>query len=180
MAVLFYGGLTATTRIGICDDDLKVRGNDIFGTLTEPCAGSGGGVIRQCYDSSGDGGADVARQFAWSGRFMQVGRNAQWHNHVGLLNGVYLFHSLRRNNVDNILVVRGNPLVHQNHPLVHQNHPLMLEAAYKWQPNESLFMRAQVSSNLYFNDLPVTYNASTSGSFGSGYPVVTIGQRAGS
>ena len=40
-------------------------------------------------------------------------------------------------------------------------------------------MRAQISSNLFFNDVPVTYSASTSSSFGSGHPVVTIGLRAG-
>ena len=147
-------------------------GNDIFGTLIEPCAGSGGAVIRQFYDSSGDYGVDVAREIAWSGRFMQVGGNAQWRNDVWLLTGGYLFYSIRRHNVDHILANRGNPVVRHNHQW-------MLEAAYKWQPNWSPFVRAQLSSNLFFNDVPVTYNASTSGSFGSGNSVVTIGLRAG-
>ena len=119
---LSYGGLTATTRIDGCDYHLKFRGNDIFGTLIEPCAGSGGGVIRQFYDSSGDYGVDVAREIAWSGRFMQVGGNAQWRNDVWLLTGGYLFYSIRRHNVDNILANRGNPVVRHNHQL-------MLEAA---------------------------------------------------
>lgn len=169
---LSYGGLTATTRIDGCDYHLKFRGNDIFGTLIEPCAGSGGGVIRQFYDSSGDYGVDVAREIAWSGRFMQVGGNAQWRNDAWLLTGGYLYYSIRRDDVDDILARRGNPVVRHNHQL-------MVEAAYKLHPNWSPFVRAQISSNLFFNDVPVTYNASTSGSFNSGYSVVTIGLRAG-
>lgn len=169
---LSYGGLTATTRIDGCDYHLKFQGNDIFGNLIEPCAGSGGGVIRQFYDSSGDYGVDVAREIAWRGRFIQIGGNAQWRNDVWALTGGYLFYSVRRDDVDDILASRGNPVVRHNHQL-------MLEAAYKWHPNWSPFVRAQVSSNLFFNDVPVTYNASTSRSFGSGYSVVTIGLRAG-
>ena len=169
---LSYGGLTATTRIGGCDYHLKFRGNDIFGTLSEPCTGGGGGVIRQFYDSSGDYGVDVAREIAWSGRFMQIGGNAQWRNGAWSLTGGYLFFTIRRDNVDNILASRGKPVVRHNHQL-------MLEAAYGLQPNWSPFVRAQVSSNLFFNDVPVTYNTSTSGSFGSGYSVVTISLRAG-
>ena len=59
------------------------------------------------------------------------------------------------------------------------NHQLMFEAAYKLHANWSPFIRAQISSNLFFNDIPVTYNASTSGSFGTALSVVTIGLRAG-
>jgi hypothetical protein len=169
---LSYGGLTATTRIDSCDYHLKFQGNDIFGQLIEPCAGSGGGVIRQFYDSSGDYGVDVAREIAWSGRFLQAGGNAQWRNDAWVLTGGYLFYSIRRDNVDDILASRGNPVVRRNHQL-------MVEAAYKWHPTWSPFVRAQISSNLFFNDVPVTYNASTSGSFSSGYSVVTIGLRAG-
>jgi len=129
-------------------------------------------VIKQFDDSSGDYGVDVAREIALSGRFMQVGGNAQWRNDAWSLIGGYIFYSIRRDDVDDILARRGNPVVRHNHQW-------MLEAAYKWQPNWSPFVRAQISSNLFFNDVPVTYNTSTSGSFGSGYSVVTIGLRAG-
>jgi hypothetical protein len=169
---LRYGGLTATTQINGCDYHLKFTGNDIFGNLIEPCTGGGGAVIRQFYDSSGDYGVDVAREIAWSGRFMQAGGNAQWRNDAWLLTGGYLFYSIRRDDVDDILAKRGNPVVRHNHQL-------MVEAAYKVNPTWSPFVRAQISSNLFFNDVPVTYNASTSGSFDSGYSVVTIGLRAG-
>ena len=89
-----------------------------------------------------------------------------------MLTGGYLFYGIWRNHVGHILANRGNPVVRHNHQW-------MLEAAYKLQPNWSPFVRAQLSSNLFFNDVPVTYNASTSGSFGSGNSVVTIGLRAG-
>ena len=59
---------------------------------------------------------------------MQVGGNAQWRNDVWLLTGGYLYYSIRRHNVDNILARRGNPVVRHNHQW-------MLEAACKWQPN---------------------------------------------
>ncbi len=169
---LSYGGLTATTSIAGCNYDLQFTGNDIFGNLIEPCAGSGGAVIRQFYDRSGDYGVDVAREIAWSGRFMQVGVNAQWHNDVWSLVGGYLFYTIEREDVDAILARRGNPVYRRNHQL-------MFEAAYKLHPNWSPFIRAQINSNLFFNDIPVTYNSSTSSSFGTALSVVTIGLRAG-
>jgi len=169
---LSYGGLTATTSIAGCDYNLQFTGNDIFGNLIEPCSGSGGAVIKQFYDSSGDYGVDVAREIAWSGRFMQAGVNAQWRNDVWSLAGGYLYYTIKRDDVDDILASRGNPVYRHNHQL-------MFEAAYKVHPNLSPFIRAQINSNLFFNDIPVTYNASTSGSFGTALSVVTIGLRAG-
>lgn len=169
---LSYGGLTATTSVAGCDYHLQFTGNDIFGNLIEPCAGSGGAVIRQFYDSSGAYGVDVARELAWSGRFMQAGVNAQWRDDAWSLAGGYLFYKIRREDVDDILASRGNPVYRHNHQL-------MFEAAYKLNPRWSPFVRAQINSNLFFNDIPVTYNASTSGSFGTALSVVTIGLRAG-
>lgn len=169
---LSYGGLTATTSVAGCDYHLQFTGNDIFGNLIEPCAGSGGAVIRQFYDSSGAYGVDVARELAWSGRFMQAGVNAQWRDDAWSLAGGYLFYKIRREDVDDILASRGNPVYRHNHQL-------MFEAAYRLNPRWSPFVRAQINSNLFFNDIPVTYNASTSGSFGTALSVVTIGLRAG-
>ncbi|MBL8352975.1 MAG: hypothetical protein JNL87_21980 [Burkholderiaceae bacterium] len=169
---LSYGGLTATTSVAGCNYHLQFTGNDIFGTLIEPCAGSGGAVIRQFYDSSGDYGVDVAREIAWSGRFMQFGANAQWRDGPWSVAGGYLFYTIRRDDVDDILARRGNPVYRHNHQL-------MFEAAYKLNPNWSPFARAQINSNLFFNDIPVTYNASTSSSFGTALSVVTIGLRGG-
>ena len=54
-----------------------------------------------------------------------------------------------------------------------------MEAAYQVQPNWSPVLRAQINSNLFFNDIPVTYNSTTSGSFGNRYSVFTMGLRAG-
>jgi hypothetical protein len=169
---LSYGGLTATTSIAGCNYHLKFNGNDIFGNLIEPCAGSGGAVIRQFYDSSGDYGVDVAREIAWSGRFVQVGANAHWRNDAWSLAAGYLFYTIEREHVDDILAGRGNPVYRRNHQL-------MFEAAYKMHPTWSPFIRAQINSNLFFNEIPVTYNSSTSSSFGTALSVVTIGLRAG-
>ena len=169
---LSYDALSATTTRNGCHYNLTFNGNDIFGNLAAPCQGTGGGVIRQFYDSSGAYGVDVAREIAWQGRCAQVGASAQWRSGPWAVAGAYLFHAARREDVDDILASRGDP-VHR------ENHQLMLEAAYRLHPNWSPFLRAQVNSNLFFNDIPVTYNTSTSGSFGSRLSVVTLGLRAG-
>jgi hypothetical protein len=168
---LHYGGLTATTTRNGCPYKLVFTGNDIFGTLAQPCTGTGGGVIRQFYDSSGDYGVDVAREIAWGGRFMQLGANVRWLQGDWQLAGGYLFHTVRRDHVDAILAGRGDP-VHRH------NHVLLAEAAYRVHPQLSVFGRAQLSSNLFLHDIPVTYNASTSGSFGNRFSLITLGLRA--
>ncbi len=168
---LHYGGLTATTTRNGCPYNLVFTGNDIFGTLARACTGSGGGVIRQFYDSSGDYGVDVAREIAWGGRFLQAGANVRWLQGDWQLAGGYLFHTMRRDHVDAVLARRGDP-VHRH------NHVFMAEAAWRLRPQVSLFGRAQISSNLFMQDIPVTYNASTSGSFGNRYSLLTLGVRA--
>jgi hypothetical protein len=169
---LSYSGLTATTTRNGCSYQLEFNGNDIFGNLAAPCTGTGAGVIRQFYDSSGDYGVDVAKEIAWRSRFVQAGFNAHWRSGPWDVAGGYLLHVVRRNDVDDILAGRGDP-VHRH------NHQVTLEAAYRVHPNWSPFLRAQISSNLFFNDIPVTYNSSTSGSFGNRYSVFTLGVRAG-
>jgi hypothetical protein len=168
---LRYDALSATTRLNGCNYQLAFNGNDIFGTLIEPCNVSGG-VIRQFYDSSGDYGVDVANEIAWDGQYWQVGVNAGWREGPWSLLGGYLFHKVQRDAVDAILAGRGDPVFRHNHILA-------LEAGYELRPSWTLFLRSQISSNLFFNDVPVTYNSNTSGSFGSRYSMFTLGLRAG-
>ncbi len=168
---LHYGGLSATTTRNGCPYSLVFTGNDIFGTLARPCTGNGGGVIRQFYDSSGDYGVDVAREIAWGGHFLQAGANLRWTRGDWQLAGGYLFHSMRRQHVDAILARRGDP-VHRH------NHVFVAEATYRVQASLSVFGRAQISSNLFLNDIPVTYNTSTSGSFGGRLSLLSLGLRA--
>jgi hypothetical protein len=167
---LDYEALSATTTRNGCNYDLAFNGNDIFGTLAEPCSASGG-VIQQFFDSSGDYGVDVAKEIAWRGHFVQAGVNAAWRSGAWTLRGGYLYHWVRRDSVDDILAERGDP-VHRH------NHLLALDAAYRFHPHLAAFLRGQVSTNLFFNDMPVTYNSSTSGSFGNRFSLVTVGLRA--
>lgn len=167
---LRYAALAATTTRNGCLYDLRFTGNDILGTLVEPCESSGG-VIRQFFDSSGDYGIDVANEIAWRGRFAQAGVNARWRAGPWTLHGGYMFHTVRREAVDDILARRGKP-VHEH------NHLFALEADYRFTPRFSAVARAQISSNLFFNDVPVTYNTSTSASFGSRLSLFTLGLRA--
>ena len=169
---LAYGSLAATTTRNGCPYQLSFNGNDIFGNLTGPCADTGGGVIRQFYDRSGDYGVDVAPEIAWRGRFVQAGVSASWRRGDWTLRGGYLLHVASRDGVDDILTRRGDPA----HKV---NHIVAAEAALRLHPNLSAFARAQISSKLFFNDLPVSYNTSTSSSFGSRYSLLTLGLRAG-
>jgi hypothetical protein len=167
---LSYAGLRATTTRNGCHYDLQFTGNDIYGTLAEPCDVPGG-VIEQFFDSSGDYGVDVPREIAWSGRFAQLGANLRWRSGPWTVGGGLLWHAVDRDGVDDILAGRGRP-VHQ------RNLGLVLDVDHRFGPRWSLFGRAQLSQRLFFNDLPVTYNSSTSGSFGSRLSLLTVGLRA--
>jgi hypothetical protein len=167
---LDYGSLSATTTRNGCNYDLSFKGNDIFGELSGPCSAAGG-VIRQFYDRSGDYGVDVPREIAWRGDFLQLGANATWRSGAWTVQGGYLFHGIRREAVDDIAAGRGNPVQRINHVFV-------LDASLQLHRHVSVFLRGQRSSRLFFNELPVTYNSSTSGSFGQHFTVLTLGLRA--
>jgi hypothetical protein len=167
---LSYGSLAATTTRNGCNYALSFSGNDILGTLIPPCA-SPGGVIEQFYDSSGEYGIDVAREIAWHGSFAQAGFNVRWRTGPWTVHGGYLFHTVRRDAVDDILAERGKPTYRRNHVFA-------LESDYRIATHVSAFARAQVNSNLFFNDVPVTYNSSTSASFGGRLSLFSVGLRA--
>jgi len=167
---LSYDRLSATTSRNGCRYDLQFTGNDIFGTLAEPCDAPGG-VIEQFFDSSGAYGVDVAREIAWRGNFLQWGLNLRgdagaWTWAAGLL-----WHRVRRDGVDDIVAGRDRPGYTDNRQLV-------LDAAWNLHPGWAVFARAELGERLFFNELPVTYNSSTSGRFGSRLSLLTFGLRA--
>lgn len=167
--LLSYGALSGTTQRNGCNYNVSFNGNDIFGTLAQPCT-VGGGVIQQFYDSSGAYGVDVAKEIAWQGSFVQVGVNGSWRSGPWKLMGGYLAHAVRRESVDAILTARGNPVFTQNHHIT-------LAADYRFNTHLTVFTRVQLTSNLFFDDIPVTYNSATSTRFGSKYSLFSLGMR---
>jgi hypothetical protein len=167
---LSYGALSATTTRNGCAYNVAFTGNTIFATLAPPCS-MGGGIVQQFYDSSGSYGVDVASEIAWRGSFVQAGVNGSWQRGPWTLQAGYLVHVVKRENVDDILVARGNPSYTTN-----QN--ITLQGTYRVQPHISVFARGQLTSNLFFNDIPVTYNSSTSERFGSKYTLFSLGLRS--
>ena len=166
---LSYGGLAATSTLNGCEYQLDFIGNAISGTLAKPCLAAV--YLQDIYDNSGRFGVDVANEIAWRGTFMQLGVNSAWRSGPWTLQGGYLFHAVRREAVDAILASRGKA----SHT---QNHNITLEADYRVHPHVSVFSRVQFSSNLFFNDIPVTYNSSTAARFGSKYSLFSVGLRA--
>lgn len=167
---LSYGGLTATTTRNGCRYDLQFTGNDIFGTLAEPC-NVPGGVIEQFFDSSGAYGVDVAQEIAWRGRFVQAGVNLRGESGAWTWAAGFLWHRVRREGVDDIVATRGRSAYTHNRQLV-------LDGAWQFQPRWALFLRAELGERLFFNELPVTYNSSTAGRFGGRLSLLTAGLRA--
>ena len=165
---LSYGALSATNTLNGCDYNLTFQGNAISGTLAAPC--NAGVYLVNLYDNSGRFGIDVGNEIAWSGQFLQAGANMSWRNGPWTLAAGYLFYAVRREAVDAILASRNGP-VHT------QNQNLTFEGSYRFHPHLSAFARSQFSSNLFFNEMPVTYNTSTSGRFGSKYSLFSVGLR---
>jgi len=167
---LSYGALSATTTRNGCDYNVTFTGNDIFGVLARPCSASGG-VIQQFFDSSGAFGVDVDSEIAWQSRFIQLGINGSWQHGPWTWLAGYLFHYVKRDRVDAILASRGKEFFNQNHNIT-------LQTSYRLTPHLSVFGRGQLTSNLFFNDIPVTYNSSTAERFDSRYTLFSVGLRA--
>jgi len=166
---LSYAALSATTTRNGCDYQLAFNGNDIYGTLAAPC-NAPGGVIQQFYDSSGAYGVDVANEIAWRARFLQVGANGLWRSGDWTLQAGYLLYLVQRERVDDILAARGKP------SFMH-NQSINLQAAYRFAPHLTVTAGTQLTSHFLMNDVPVTYNTSTSERFGSRYSLFTAGLR---
>lgn len=166
---LTYGGLSATNTLNGCDYQLTFIGNAISGTLAAPC--NAGVYLLDIYDNSGRFGIDVANEIAWRGNFFQAGVNTSWRSGPWTVTGGYLYYAVRREAVDAILASR-------NGPVYKRNHSITLDVNYRFHANLSVFARSQLSTNLFFNEMPVTYNTSTSGRFGSKYSLFSVGLRA--
>ena len=164
---LSYGSLTATSTRDGCNYNLTFNGNDIFGELAAPCSAKGG-VVQQFYDSSGGYGVDVAKEIAWGASFAHAAINATWQDGPWKVTGAYLFTTIKRDFVDSILASRGLASYTQNSNVTGQ-------VDYQMSPHLVVFGRAQLSSNLFFDDIPVTYNSSTAARFDSRYSLFTVG-----
>ncbi len=167
---LSYGALNATTTRNGCNYQLSFNGNDIFGTLAQPCAVAGG-VIQQFYDRSGDYGVDVAKEIAWRAVFVQTGVNATWRTGAWTLKSGYVFHAVRRDSVDAILAARGKASYSKSHKIT-------LEAGYQINEWLTAIARAQLSTHFLLSDMPVTYNSATAERFAGKYSVFALGLRA--
>ena len=88
-----------------------------------------------------------------------------------MIQSASLFHVVKRKLVDDILNSRGEEAYTQNHNI-------SLQADYRVRPQLTLFARGQLTSNLFFNDIPVTYNSSTAERFDSKYTLFSVGMRA--
>jgi hypothetical protein len=163
---LSYGALSATTTLDGCHYNLAFTGNAIYGTLASPC--SSGIYLQEIYDNSGRLGIDVAREIAWHGSFVQAGVNGRWQSGPWLVQAGYLFHMAQRESVDAILAGRKQAAYTQNHSIA-------VESSYRFTPGLRAFARGQFSSNLFFNELPVTYNTSTASRFDSKYSILSLG-----
>jgi hypothetical protein len=166
---LSYGGLTATTTSYGCDYNVAFTGNDILLTRARPCALSSPDFYVD--SSEGKYGVDVASEIAWHGTFVQAGVNGRWQRGPWTYMAGYLLYVVKREAVDDILTARGKNAFTQNHNIT-------LQANYQLRPQLTVFARGQLSSNLFFNDIPVTYNSSTSERFSSRYTLFTVGLRA--
>ncbi|MEI8168613.1 MAG: hypothetical protein WCG50_02985 [Rhodoferax sp.] len=162
---LSYGELSATATLNSdgCSYQLRFIGNSILGTCDQP--------FKQFLDSSGSYGVDVNKELGWRGNFIQVGANAAWRSGPWTLRGGYLFYAVQREAVDDILASRGWTVYNQS-----QN--LLLEANYRFHPHLTAYARSQLSSTMFFNEMPVTYNTFSSDLFGTRYSLFTVGLRA--
>ena len=94
-----------------------------------------------------------------------------WRNGPWKLAAGYLVYVISRSDVDQILRARSKTPYTSNKALV-------LQANYRFNNTFSTFAQAQYNTNLFFNDLPVTYNSSTSERFSRSYSLYTVGVRA--
>ena len=167
-SALSFGALSATTALDGCNYNLAFTGNAVYGVVVLPC--STDIYIKEIYDNSGRLGIDVAKEIAWHGSFVQAGVNARWQDGPWTWRAGYLFFMVQRDAVDAILAARKQASYTQNHSIG-------LEASYRLLPNLQLFASGLISSNLFFNDIPVTYNSSTAARFDSRYSVFGAGLR---
>ena len=163
---LDYSELTATTALDGCRNELVFNRNSISGQCVQ------NGVIKsQFFDSSGEYGVDVVKELAWHGVFTQLGANARWRYENITLRAAYLYFSIQRDAVDQILNSRNKK------PYV-TNEVLTLDADYQLHKYLSVYGRGEFMTRLFFNDMPVMYNSSTSSNFSRKYSLFSFGFRA--
>jgi hypothetical protein len=155
---LSYGGLSGLATIDSVSYQLSPVGSDILFTAADGSQR----IVKNVFDSN---------ELSWRGNFVQLGASTAWYHGPWTLRGGYLFYSIQREAIDDILKSRG-------WSVVKQNKTVSLEAAYQLRPHISVFARGQISSALIFNDMPVLYNAFSSDLVGGRYSIYTLGLRS--
>ena len=163
---LHYGALSATTKLNGCITDLAFNRNSIHGQCVQ-----NGVVQSQFFDSSGDYGIDLVKELAWRGAFAQVGANVRWQYGDVTLRAAYLYFGIQRDAVDQILASRGKKQYATNDVLT-------LDADYRVHKHLSLYGRSEFMTHLFFNDIPVMYNSSSSSNFSRKYSLFSFGLRS--
>ena len=163
---LGYGALTATTTLDAWSTELVFNQNSIFGQCVQK------GVIKsQFFDSSGEYGVDVVKELAWRGVFAQLGANVHWRYDNVTLRAAYLYYSIQRDAVDQILAARGKKQYVVNEVMT-------LDAGYQLHKYLSVYGRGEFMTHLFFNDVPVMYNSSSSSNFARKYSLFSFGLRS--
>ena len=159
---LSYGTLSGTTQRKGLLYQFSFIGNDIFGTTADGSS--------QFREKASKYGVDVAKELAWRGHFVQAGINAVWRSGPWTWRAGYLFHTVQRDAIDDILASRGWSVLTQIKSIT-------LELNHRFSPRLSAFVRSQLSDKLIFNDLPVAYNTFSSDLFGGRYSIYSFGLR---
>lgn len=163
-----YHGLSATTTRNGCRYRLQFRGNDIYGTLAEPCAAPA--VIEQFYDSSGAYGVDVDRELAWHGRFARATLALAWYGNPWTLRAGFSAYRIRRGAVDDIAAARSQPVYRSTRTVT-------LEAGYRLTARTSVVLGLESRQHLLLDELPLAYNSGTTRRFGARLTQGSIGLR---
>jgi hypothetical protein len=163
---LDYGTLTATTMLDACSTELVFNQNSIFGQCVQ------NGIVKsQFFDSSGEYGVDVVKELAWRGVFSQIGANVRWRYDNITLRAAYLYYRIQRDAVDQILASR-------NKKQYTVNEVMTVDADYQVHKYLSVYGRGEFMTHLFFNDMPVMYNSSTSSNFSRKYSLFSFGLRS--
>lgn len=163
------GNMTANyTRAAGCNYNLTFTPTGTSGQLVPGTCPPGTAIVITSFTTP----LPVVQEFSYRSSYYQLGGMMQWVNQDWRLRGGYQFQSLKRGNVDALVVSRGGVVYNTNHTV-------LAEVAYKITQNTALFARGQIMSNQFVGEIPFVYNGVTASKFSRRYGMASFGVMMG-
>lgn len=161
-----YDTVSATSRTtNGCEYNVAFNDAGSVSTLAQPCSAP---IVVTRYAQPVSATVNANKEARYTASYYQAGAMASWRSNNWRVRGGYQYQTIKRSEIDGIILARGNTPYKNNHILV-------ADVSYKVMSNMFVFVRGQYMKNQFNGEVPMAYNSLTADRFDKRYGIFSAG-----